>query len=73
MTPLTRCLTTLDIRVRCPCCETVQALERCEVAGCPDGRVMCSKCFKVFWPVAVVVQQSLFEDDEDESDRETAD
>lgn len=61
---LTRCLTALTEKIRCPSCETVQALEACEVAGCPDGRVMCGKCFRVFWPVAIQTQGGLFDGDE---------
>jgi hypothetical protein len=66
VTPLTRCLTALTDFIRCPGCKTTQRLDECEVAGIPEGRVACGRCFKVFWPVVVTIQESIFEDDGDE-------
>lgn len=53
----------LDV-VRCPSCRRVLPLESCEVLGCPEGRVACPVCHKVFWPVPVSIQRGLFDGEE---------
>ena len=47
----------------CPC-GWRGTLGECEVLGAAEGRVFCPRCFRQIEPVAVAVQRTLFDEDD---------